>query len=288
MNVPKVIQQVSLLTRRILLKNSTHYPFISGDSFVELADCAVLSWHGNGLPSKKKIANAKVLFVKGDIVKEFMSRYSFLVNANVLITGNSDENFSTTIDLPASINLWLCQNYAGPDRSQIKTLPIGLENRRHGRMNIRMYEDAPPREKITDRVFLPPMSLTNPIRSQTIAFAAQNPDIFSSFNKLIPVDKYLEMTKPFKFIFCCEGNGFDTHRVWETLYQGNFPVLLDSKWSSSLKQLDLPILIVRQLNDLSKEMLSNFYMLNSGFRPQDYEVLWIPYWRELINEAIRA
>jgi hypothetical protein len=91
------------------------------------------------------------------------------------------------------------------------------------------------------------------------------------------------MTKGYRFIFCCEGNGFDSHRIWEVLYQNSFPVMLETPWSTSLKWLNLSILFVKNLEELNTDLLAQFLSANQNFRASNTEQLWVGFWRSLIR-----
>jgi hypothetical protein len=83
-----------------------------------------------------------------------------------------------------------------------------------------------------------------------------------------------------------QGNGYDTHRVWETLYLGSFPIMLATEWSSTLSHLNLPILFVESILDIDKELLEEFSRKNENFSPEHASALWIPFWREKINKSL--
>ena len=55
------------------------------------------------------------------------------------------------------------------------------------------------------------------------------------------------------FIACPEGNGIDTHRFWETLYMGRYPVVLHNRVNDAFS--DLPVLILNKWEDFEKEYL---------------------------------
>jgi len=111
----------------------------------------------------------------------------------------------------------------------------------------------------------------------------QRPEIFDVETNMLPLKKYFTRTRKCHFIFCAEGNGFDTHRFWEILYQGSFPVVLESKWSLNLKTFNLPIYYIKSLSELNVDSLRRFLVLNPSFNPINAEVLWLPYWRSLIG-----
>ena len=54
---------------------------------------------------------------------------------------------------------------------------------------------------------------------------------------------YLANLRKVNFVLCPEGNGLDTHRLWETLYMGGVPVVTASMYLNSL-YYQLPIVIL--------------------------------------------
>ncbi len=61
--------------------------------------------------------------------------------------------------------------------------------------------------------------------------------------------KYLDNCRRSAFVVCPEGNGFDTHRLWETLYMGGVPVVRKNNYISPLIA-GLPVLQVRNWAEL--------------------------------------
>ena len=60
--------------------------------------------------------------------------------------------------------------------------------------------------------------------------------------------KYKHDLERFVFVLCPWGNGFDTHRIWETLYSGSIPVIKKHKTFEYLE--DLPALFIDNYEDL--------------------------------------
>jgi hypothetical protein len=269
--------------RQVLFKFGSNSPYISGDSIAALADYVVFGRNKKRKVSIRRLNHAKSIFVPGEKLHELLENYGHEIKANCLITGNSDENFTILPDLPDSVRLWLCQNNAITNSRVVKTLPIGIENRRLGRNGFPSLYKKSYSNASTSRVLVPPMSPTNPIRTEIILQARERSEIFDVHTKLIPEMEYFQLTRRYKFILCCEGNGFENHRIWETLYQGSFPILLRTNWSTSLEYLNLPILFVESLNDVDPKLLEDFYQQNKSFLPHLAPALWIPFWDRLIK-----
>lgn len=233
----------------------------------------------------RKIRSAKSIFIPGEKFTEFLEAAGKYINARTLVTGNSDQNFVETVELPSSVSLWLCQNNAVLNMERVRTLPIGIENLRLGRSGLTKYFQPYRETARIDRVLVPPMSPTNVIRFPTIFEAMKRPDLFEVRRTLVAEKEYFSMTRDYRFILCLEGNGFENHRIWETLYQGSFPVMFNSHWSNSLKYLCLPILFIDSLDEINMDLLKDFAYRNSDFLPNRLDTLWIPYWKRIIQQG---
>ena len=273
--------------RRITNFSRTSYPYISGDAFVGLADFAIQK--AEDFYIQQEALNANVVFVKADLLGPFLEAGMLGLRPKVLISGNGDTNFSAPIRLDACIQLFLCQNNLIQDSARILTIPIGLENRSLGRSGIPQYFEHRAHQILDVEkplVLVPPMSPTNPIRRSVLSEVnSYNSDCLVVVTKKLPPQKYFKLVRKFRFILCLEGNGFDTHRVWESLYLECFPIIIRSPWSDSLIQLGLPILVVSDIKEINEKLLVDFLSSHRSFCSKNLEKIWMPYWVNLISEA---
>jgi hypothetical protein len=207
------------------------------------------------------------------------------LHAKVIICGNRDENFDEPRVLPKSVNLWLCQNNSMPNTPSKITIPIGLENMRLARAGLPGSFILYNSNQIKDKVLMPPMWPTNPNRYSAVYDALERKDLFDVYRDYIPNDEYVDFFGRYKFVFCCEGNGYENHRVWESLYRNSFPVMLNTSWARTLINLDLPILYVDKISDLNKKMLEDHLNKWQNFDPKNCPSLWLPYWEKLVSSA---
>jgi hypothetical protein len=281
----KFMRSLGIRFRKFVYRNRTNAPFLSGDSIASLVDYIAFGKSGKEPIDLSKLNKAKSVFVCGDLIDSFLKKYSSEISARVLISGNSDRNFDSIPELPDSIGLFLCQNNTVDFDERVRTLPIGLENLSLGRSGQKKYYNN---RKVTYQkdslVLIPPMSPTNPIRDQVLELTPTLPWFFHNYRGTFIEKDYFEMVGKYKFILCCEGNGFDTHRVWETLYQGSFPILFKTPWALSLEYLKLPILYVENLEEIDQDLLRKFSMVNSKFNPKKVKALWTPFWKNQINQ----
>lgn len=293
-------QAILILFRRLFLFKSVSSPQITGDLFVNLVDYAPWSSKKQALTNalrslfllegksytpvvdRRKLRRAKSLFVPSHELSGFLELHKNDINAKILICGNSDFNFLSPPNLPKSVVKCYLQNSAVSDDKTIFTLPIGLENLALGRAGLKRFHTNEKTQEIFDRVLVPPMSPTNKARYGALIWGRNNPDVADTYFELLPQRDYFSLAKKYKFIFCSEGNGFENHRIWETLYQGSFPVLLSTPWSETLRYLSLPILYIEEYSDITSKLLIDFHDINREFDPKLCESLWEPYWRRLI------
>jgi hypothetical protein len=95
--------------------------------------------------------------------------------------------------------------------------------------------------------------------------------------------RFLREIKKSKFVFCPRGNGIDTHRLWETLYMGSIPIV---KYEESHHLFtDLPILFIKDWNDVSQDFLNEKYneIISKNW---NMEKLKLSYWLQFINKKI--
>jgi hypothetical protein len=99
-----------------------------------------------------------------------------------------------------------------------------------------------------------------------------DPD-YSRFGRL----NFLQQVRKQAYVLCPEGNGVDTHRIWETLYLGGIPIILSSNVLNPLLT-ELPVLIIRDWKELyDKEFLEvKWYEMQT--KKYNFEKLKVSFW----------
>lgn len=261
-------------------------PYISGDSIAALTDYYVFGRSSKKGLNKNRLASCDSVSIKGEKFHTLLDELMEFPNLRTILTCNSDENFLTPVDLPRGVTLWLCQNNATSGDSRIHTLPIGIENLRLARSGFRKLHRPQSSFEIREKVLVPPMSPTNEIRSKILEELEVDHFNFDVKSGYLKSKEYFRLTRRYQFILTLEGNGFENHRVWEALYQNSFPVMLRSKWSLSLAEMKLPIMYINSLADVTSESLRIFSSSHRDFKAINHEVLWTPYWKELIRSGV--
>ena len=95
--------------------------------------------------------------------------------------------------------------------------------------------------------------------------------------------RFLMDIKSSKFVFCPRGNGIDTHRLWEALYMGSYPIV---KRENAHDLFDgLPILFIDDWSEINEDMLNEKFEEYNNI-DWNLEKLKISYWKDFILKKI--
>ena len=92
-------------------------------------------------------------------------------------------------------------------------------------------------------------------------------------------DNYIDNVYNHPFVICPEGNGIDTHRVWECLYMNTIPIVIRNINNSFYE--DLPILFLNDWEELSEKLLHDAFM-DMSRKEWNMDKLTFEYWRHEI------
>lgn len=193
--------------------------------------------------------NPSVVFCYTHRVEDFYSRLGFFQNEFVLITHNSDGNidkFHPLLESPMLLR-WYAQN-VGFSHPKLVFLPIGIANEQwaHGSEFFRFYDQTNTNniEKTGD-VYLQFSLSTNESKRRQChdVLTAQKGVPFLS--PMTPFDN-LRRLATYRYCVCPEGNGLDTHRLYEALLCGCVPIVLDTPFVRVLRHHypSLPLLVL--------------------------------------------
>ena len=128
-NLSSIASAFATRSRRLINIGRTSEPFISGDFYASITDLVI---EEIPLSNKaiSKLKSARVLFVKSELLREFLLKYGNSISAEIIICGNSDFDFMQPLAFPKSVKRVFLQNSFISDNKLIFTLPIGIENLR--------------------------------------------------------------------------------------------------------------------------------------------------------------
>jgi hypothetical protein len=128
---------------------------------------------------------------------------------------------------------------------------------------------------------------TNPIRKRLLRILSDERNALSvsyhnmTFTKDGRID-FLSKARAHDMVLCPEGNGFDTHRFWETLYMGGVPVVVKNPYLNPLFQT-FPCIILDAWEDLLDIDLINSSWVNAKAEVWDASSLSFDFWKTKIE-----
>jgi hypothetical protein len=122
---------------------------------------------------------------------------------------------------------------------------------------------------------------TNYLKRQS-AFEALGDNL--NFEIFSNTEEYFENLKKSKFVISPEGNGLDTHRIWEALILNAIPIMITTSFTKNLKKLGVPGIYLKswdELLDFNSSKLDEIYEkeINKNFS----YLTRLKYWEEKIK-----
>jgi hypothetical protein len=175
------------------------------------------------------ILKAKSLFVYTHILDFFFYEiYPLLKHSFVLVTHNSDYGISEKYErfiAEGKIIKWFAQNVEY-DHPKLVPIPIGLANLMWPHGNLETVKNVQKENNRKEMLVYKNFEInTAANRRLHVDQATSVNGIYMSSKK--PHVEYLRDISKSYFTICPMGNGIDSHRVWESLYLGAIPIVVD-------------------------------------------------------------
>ena len=188
--------------------------------------------------------------------------------------------------LPDNLITWYAQN-VNTINPRIESIPIGIENNRwqpHEKKREKMIMKMGTAKNNRNLLYMNHTIRTNPKeREQPYVLFEGQPWVTSERGSNgARFDEYLDNLYNHKFVICPEGNGMDTHRTWECLYMGTFPV--EKRNLNNRFYCDLPICFVNEWDEINEQFLNDWYNKNN-FTTDTNTKLTFKYWKDKINNV---
>jgi len=236
------------------------------------------------------------LFIKTDLIEEnALIEYKDEVqiypkpNQRIWITGMSDYTIRSenATQFDGLYDKWYAINvsYKHP---KIQAVPLGINTHTEGcaEQEQQLYEVFKESVPMSDKLAYMNFNAYNWLAER--AFIHNDYDDMpletSHVNKWLPYTEYCKNVKAHKFTFCPRGNGPDTHRLWESIYLGSIPIVLDYTEMETFFE-KLPVLKVKNWLTITDEFLEMEYE-RIHKTEYDFSMMRFGYWKDLISCAV--
>ena len=225
------------------------------------------------------VSDGDIIFCQTELVKYlFQSLYDLHEFKNItLITNQSDLEIDEELYnlKPACISKWYSTN-VNFDAPNLIPIPIGVNN-----SYIKKFVQAEDFEKTEFKGFIKKNDIyylnynlnTNPFhRLHTAIFVSRNNKAILN-EPTVTKKTYLNDLDNAKFTICPWGNGYDSHRIWESIYANSIAITKSCKAFESFN--DLPIIQLKTFKNFKRFSFDNrkiFNMEKADFR----------YWNKLL------
>lgn len=214
-------------------------------------------WYIN---DKFNLKNNDIIFCQTEILPKLFKilRKQKKLKNLILISHQSDKtiNYNLYSKKPKSIIAWFGTNVV-LNKKDVEAIPIGVNND-----YMYMY---PIDKDFTNKNFKTNLEKKKLLylnfntntrflqRYHAKQFFKDNHNVMFDENILSKAE-YLEKINNIRFVLCPWGNGFDTHRLWETIYSNSIPIVISHKAYESFKVL--PIVFLRKFKNFNIEKIN--------------------------------
>ena len=264
------------------------YPYLTGDT---LRKYSTHAYDESSSIDPNKVMHEDKIFVKGDYLKNYFNEIHPLIkNKYILFSHNSDEAIDSKYKpyMDEKIIHWFAQNLVDNFSEEVSLIPIGLENRwylKNGKLNPIRKINKIKQEK--DILILSLFNVgTNPKRKLINEIIRVNSQVVIP-NKKNKLD-YLSYLQRSKFNVCPEGNGPDTHRVWESLMLKCIPVMKKNNFSKLIADYNIPIFLIddwHKLGEIDKDEFNSYYE-NNLQKLDTKNYAHFSYWENKFNQYL--
>ncbi len=254
-------------------------PYLSGDSLRKISDHV---FDESKTFNPINVSEKDIVFLSGNLIDKYFLYFHPKINVEyILITHNSDRNITDHEYSYVDKNIihWFAQNLEVNNREKISIIPIGVENLRRlkfGRKKLFKNSSI----KTNDILFSFNL-YTNYLKRQP-AFEA----LYSNLNFEIysNTEEYFENLKKTKFVISPEGNGADTHRIWEALIVNTLPIMIKTSFTKNLQDLGVPGIYLNSWEELlnyDKSELNDIYVEETN--KEFLYLTQLKYWEDKIK-----
>lgn len=204
--------------------------------------------------------NPRWVFCYSHNINLLSQKIHLFQNYFILVTHNSDGEIRETSKVYTILNCekvlkWFGQNICF-DHPKLYFLPIGIANSQWPHGDLTLFNDTNFMLSLsikTNKIYFNFNINTNAIKRQICYDSLKNK--LEWLNNISPVEN-LKRLSSYEFCICPEGNGVDTHRLWECLYLKVVPIVIESEFTKILLKNGVPLVILDKWGNIDVNTLN--------------------------------
>jgi hypothetical protein len=207
-----------------------------------------------------EITNPYYIFCYTHRIKELSKKIHLFKNNFALVTHNSDGEIRCEPEILNILNCpkldkWYSQNICF-DNPKLHFLPIGIANSMWSHGNINIFNNETNKIKPANKsknIYFNFNIDTNKSKRLSCFNSLRNK--LAWLDNISPPENIVRLSQH-KFCICPEGNGVDTHRLWEALYLKTVPIVIRSEFTNILQKNNIPLVILNSWSELDETKLN--------------------------------
>jgi hypothetical protein len=268
-----LLERIASKLLRPILRNHRHSRHLSPSFFRLMVE--KINKHTDG----------RAVFVQTHNLNQLLYSDDYQTLPKLVIAGDSDYEISKSEYLrmrEINSRMFFVQNLSFPETTNVKLLPIGIEDLRWAKNGFPIYLRPLPSSLKLKKILVGPFRPTHLSRNELLQIKkVPSLEIVAS---AIPAWRYASISRKYAYIACPRGNGLDTHRFWETLYRGGIPVVLSSEWTKTLRGYGIGMIEIEDWSMLQE--LANPANSSNLYSPSIY--LSTDWWETRLFKAATA
>ena len=205
-----------------------------------------------------EIENPYYIFCYSHRIVELSRKIHLLKNKFILVTHNSDGEIrecSEVLHILNNTNLdkWYAQNLCF-EHPKLNFIPIGIANSQwqHGNLDLFKHKKLYYYSNKIKNVYFNFNIDTNKNKRSICFHSLKNK--LEWLNNISPQENIFRLSE-YKFCICPEGNGVDSHRLWEAIYLKTIPIVIKSEFTQILEKNGIPIIVIDTWDDFDETKL---------------------------------
>tara|TARA_B100001029_G_C15061019_1_gene458487 strand:+ start:2996 stop:4030 length:1035 start_codon:yes stop_codon:yes gene_type:complete len=200
-----------------------------------------------------------------------------------LVTTQSDVKITKKLfnAKPKCVSEWYSIN-VDYDHEKLIPIPLGIAND-YSPKNLKTEDflDVEKNLQKMEKIYCNFNPNTNNKERININKLFKNNELFEFDSPNLSLSEYLHKLTEYRFILSPWGNGYDTHRLWESLYSGSIPITKNHITYKSLS--DKSVLFVDDYKEVNIELLNDFL---KNYIPIDSSYLRTSFWIKKMNSSL--